>query len=182
LPPPDVVLESFIMAHVTLLLISSSPASAMEAVEEVRAVPGRGLEGDRYFAGVGTFSPSPQKPDFELTLIEEEHIAHFAGESGLPFTAHHARRNIVTTGVNLNALAGREFFVGGVRVRGLRLCEPCNYLAKISWPETLRGLVHKGGLRARIMTEGIIRRGDEIRLEPAADTPPTGSDHSAAEC
>jgi len=154
----------------------------MEVVEEVRAVPGRGLEGDRYFAGCGTFSPTPQKPDFELTFIEEEKIADFARASGLPFTAHHARRNIVTSGVDLNALSGREFLVGEVRVRGLRLCEPCSYLAKISWPETLRGLVHKGGLRAQILTEGTLRPGDEISVGPESVTPPTGSDHSVSEC
>ncbi len=135
----------------------------MEEQAEVRAVPGRGLEGDRYFSGTGTFSPQPdQKPDFELTLIEQEHVAAFARESGLPFTACDARRNLVTTGVDLNALAGEEFMIGPVRVRGVRLCEPCNYLAKIAFPETLRGLVHKGGLRAQILSPGIIRCGDPI--------------------
>lgn len=153
----------------------------MEAVEEAHAVPGRGLEGDRYYEGRGTFSPAAPAPDFELTLIEEERIGEFAQASGLPFTAGHARRNIVTSGVDLNALAGREFFVGNVRVRGLRLCEPCNYLAKISWPETLRGLVHKGGLRAQILTDGVIRCGDEIRVEEAAAAL-SGSDRSAAAC
>ena len=103
------------------------------------------------------------KPDFELTLIEQERIETFARASGLPFTAHEARRNLVTLGVDLNALAGCEFMIGEVRVRGIRLCEPCNYLAKITWPETLRGLVHKGGLRAQILTEGIIHAGDGIR-------------------
>lgn len=134
----------------------------MRAVDYVRAVPGCGLEGDRYFMGKGTFSPQPMKPDFELTLIEQEKIEAFARESGLPFTAFEARRNVVTEGVDLNALAGSEFMIGEVRVRGIRLCEPCNYLAKITWPETLRGLVHKGGLRAQILTEGIIRAGDPI--------------------
>jgi MOSC domain-containing protein YiiM len=129
---------------------------------EVRAVPGRGLEGDRYFGGRGTFSPHPQKPDFEITLIEKEKIEAFALESGLPFTASQARRNLVTEGVDLNALVGREFLVGEVRVRGVRLCEPCSYLAKTTFPETLRGLVHKGGLRAQILTAGTIRIGDAV--------------------
>ena len=129
---------------------------------EVRAVPGKGLDGDRYFDGVGTFSPHPQKPDFEITLVEKEKIDAFARDTGLPFTAFHARRNIVTEGVDLNALAGREFLVGEVRIRGIRFCEPCSYLAKASFPETLRGLVHKGGLRAQIVTEGFIRVGDAV--------------------
>lgn len=150
------------MAHVTEILIAESPQAPMCGVAEVRAVPGRGLEGDRYYAGVGTFSPQPQKPDFEVTFIEKEKIEGFASESGRPFTSAHARRNIVTEGVDLNALAGKEFTVGEVRIRGIRLCEPCTYLARTSFPETLRGLVHKGGLRAQIVTEGVIRVGDRI--------------------
>jgi len=125
-------------------------------------VPGKGLEGDRYFEGKGTFPPDPQKPDFELTLIEQEQIDAFASASGLPFTAAQARRNLVTIGVDLNEPAGREFPVGAVRVRGIRLCEPCTYLASITFPETLRGLVHKGGLRAQVLTGGTIRVGDAV--------------------
>jgi MOSC domain-containing protein YiiM len=134
----------------------------MTACVEIRAVPGYGLEGDRYFRGVGTFSPHPQKPDFEVTLIEKEKIATFAMESGLPFTAASARRNLVTEGVDLNALVGQEFAIGAVLLRGVRLCEPCSYLAKTSFPETLTGLVHKGGLRAQIVSEGVIRLGDAV--------------------
>ncbi len=129
----------------------------------VRAVPGKGLEGDRYFAGTGTFSRQPQQPAYELTLIELENVESFAADSGLSFTASHARRNIVTKGVRLNELVDQEFYIGEVRVRGLRLCEPCNHLAKGSFPETLTGLVHKGGLRAQILSEGNICIGDQIR-------------------
>lgn len=150
------------MPRLIEILTASSPASPMTAQAAARAVPGLGLEGDRYFDGTGTFSPDPRKADFELTLIEKEKIEAFARESGLPFTAADARRNLVTEGVDLNALVGREFRIGEVRVRGIRLCEPCNYLAKITFPETLRGLVHKGGLRAQILTEGTLRPGDPI--------------------
>ena len=133
---------------------------------EVRAVPGKGLEGDRYFTGTGTFSPALHKPDFEITLIEQEQIEAFAKESGLPFNSLSARRNIVTKGVNLRDLVGRKFWIGPIRIRGIRLCEPCNYLAKISFAETLNLLVHKAGLRAQILSEGPIRVGDEIRVAP----------------
>ena len=135
----------------------------MALCQEVRAVPGKGLEGDRYFLGGGTFSPQPQKPDFELTLIEQERIEAFAKESGRPFNALHARRNLVTEGVALNDLVGEEFWIGDVRIRGTRLCEPCNHLAKISFPETLKGLIHQAGLRAQILSEGVIHIGDLIR-------------------
>lgn len=152
------------MSVVSSILISKSPSSPMESKDEVLAVSGKGLVGDRYFDGIGTFSPKPHKADFELTLIEAEKIEAFAKEFSLDFTAYHARRNIVTTGVDLNGLVGKEFLVGAVRIRGMRLCEPCNYLAKITYPETLRGLVHKGGLRAQIVSEGYIKVGDCITL------------------
>lgn len=131
---------------------------------EVEAVPGRGLVGDRYFLGCGTFSPQPQRPDFEVTLVEQEMLDAFASRSGLPFNAMSARRNLVTTGVRLNDLVGVEFQAGEVRLRGIRLCEPCSYLAKISFPEVLRGLVHQGGLRAQILSAGVIRAGDCVSV------------------
>jgi MOSC domain-containing protein YiiM len=150
------------MPHVVDLLTAASPISLMISHAEVRAVPGRGIQGDRYFEGVGTFSPHPQKPDFEITFIEQEKIDAFVRESGIPFSAGDARRNVVTHGIDLNTLVGQEFVVGNVRIRGVRLCEPCNYLAKKTSPQTLTGLVHKGGLRAQILSEGQIRRGDTL--------------------
>lgn len=155
-------LSVFEMAHVVEILIAASPTVGMSALPQVRAVPGRGLVGDRYFDGLGTFSPHPQKPDFEVTLVQQEHLSAFAASSGLPFTGHQARRNLVTVGVDLNALVGREFLVGSVRLFGVRLCEPCNYLAKQTSPEVLRGLVHRGGLRAQILSEGNINVGDAV--------------------
>jgi MOSC domain-containing protein YiiM len=154
------------MGDVAEILIAATPASDMVPKPKVRAVPGKGLEGDRYFVGAGTFSPQPQKPDFELTLIEQENVRAFAADSGLAFTASQARRNVVTRGIRLNELVGQEFYLGEVRVRGMRLCEPCNHLAKSSFAEVLQGLVHKGGLRAQILSEGEICVGDQIRFAP----------------
>lgn len=161
------------MSNVVEILISKSPTSPMEQRASARAVPGRGLEGDRYFAGVGTFSPTPHKPDFELTLIESEAVESFARESGLPFTTASARRNIVTRGIALNDLVGVEFLLGDVRIRGVRLCEPCSYLAKTTFPDVLRGLVHRGGLRAQILTEGTLRVGDAITCLTSPSTAAT---------
>jgi len=98
-------------------LIANSPSSPMASLSAVRALPGKGREGDRYFKGVGPFFPHPPKPDFEITLVEKEKIDAFASEAGLPFTASQARRNLVTEGVDLNAPGGKEFHVGEVRLR-----------------------------------------------------------------
>lgn len=133
-------------------------------MKQARGVAGYGLDGDRYFLGVGTFSPQPQKPDFELTLIEQECVEEFARAFGLAFTAADARRNMVTAGIRLNDLVGVRFSIGEMVALGMRLCEPCNYLAKTTHPEVLRGLVHKGGLRAQILQGGLVRVGEAIRI------------------
>ncbi|MGH7423278.1 MAG: MOSC domain-containing protein, partial [Candidatus Methylomirabilales bacterium] len=100
-------------------------------MKEVRAIPGKGLEGDRYFTQTGTYSKKPRL-DREVTLIEVEAIEALAREYKIALEPGAARRNIVTRGVPLNHLVGREFRVGDVTVRGLRLCEPCAHLERLS--------------------------------------------------
>lgn len=142
--------------------------AALKAVESVRAVPGRGLEGDRYFTRRGTYSPKPM-PDRDLTLIEEETLEALARDDGIALAPGESRRNITTRGVALNHLVQREFIVGEVRVRGLRLCDPCGHLERLSQPGVRKALIHRGGLRCQILTEGMIRVGDVIEVgEPAA--------------
>ena len=133
----------------------------MRSVDEVRAVPGKGLEGDRYFTGAGSFS-KPQ-PDRELTLIEAEAIEALRAEFQVEYDFRASRRNLVTRGVPLNHLVGKEFWIGDIKARGLRLCEPCAHLQRLSHPKVLPGLVHRGGLRAQILTEGTIRVGQTIK-------------------
>lgn len=143
----------------TVVSINISPRAEapMVSVEEVRAVPGFGLEGDRYFLRQGTFY-KPQ-PDRELTLIEVEAIEAMKRELNVDYGLGDSRRNVVTRGVPLNHLVGKEFLIGEVKARGLRLCEPCSHLQKLSHEKVLPGLVHRGGLRAQILTEGTIRVG-----------------------
>ena len=147
----------------TVVSINITPKAAapMQSVKEVRAVPGRGLEGDRYFNHSGTFSKDHQ--DRELTLIEAEAIEAMKGELGVDYGLGDSRRNVVTRGVPLNHLVGREFWIGDVKARGLRLCEPCSHLQKLSHEKVLPGLVHRGGLRAQILTEGMIRVGETVK-------------------
>jgi len=140
------------------------------SVPSVRAVPGRGLEGDRYFAATGTYSDRPG-PWRELTLIEVEAIEALARD-GEGIDPGDPRRNVVTRGVPLNHLVGREFRVGGVSLRGVRLCEPCAHLEGLTRRGVLSGLVHRGGLRAQILTEGEIRVGDRIQPVEGMTGPP----------
>jgi MOSC domain-containing protein YiiM len=147
----------------TVVSINISPRAEapMVSVEEVRAVPGFGLEGDRYFLRQGTFY-KPQ-PDRELTLIEVEAVEAMKQELNVDYGLGDSRRNVVTRGVPLNHLVGKEFMIGHVKVRGLRLCEPCSHLQKLSHEKVLPGLVHRGGLRAQILTEGTIRVGMTVK-------------------
>jgi MOSC domain-containing protein YiiM len=143
----------------------------MESVGSVRAVPGRGLAGDRYFFGTGTYSPKPSHGGREVTLIEAETVAAlFDGVQnaeghrlGIKLAPAETRRNIATSGVPLNHLVDREFWVGPVLLRGTRLCEPCKHLEDLTQQGVMASLIHRGGLRARILTEGVIRVGDLVR-------------------
>ena len=107
--------------------------------------------------GRGTF-PSGM-PGSALTLIEAEVCDSFAP----PLAADEHRRNVVTRGIDLNALVGHEFLVGDLRCRGMRLCEPCTVADRYAARPILRPLVHRGGLRADILEDGEIRVGDPVR-------------------
>lgn len=141
--------------------VATEPKAAMEERVEVKAVAGKGLEGDRYFHGAGTFSNSTGAGR-EVTLIEVEAIEALEREKNISLDPGEARRNLVTRGVPLNHLVGREFWVGEVRLRGVRLCEPCTHLEGLTREGVLTGLVHRGGLRADIIRGGAIRVGDAI--------------------
>ncbi len=136
----------------------------MTSVPEVRALAGKGLEGDRYCLGVGTYSDKPGSGR-QVTLIELEAIEALQRDHGVSLQPIAARRNIVTRGVALNNLVGQRFRVGPVTFVGVRLCEPCAHLEGLTRPGILRGLVHRGGLRADVLADGLIRVGDPI--EPA---------------
>jgi len=133
----------------------------MQTVSCVRAVAGRGLEGDRYFTGTGTYSKNPGSGR-QVTLIEIEAIEGLKREYGVEIAPSQTRRNIATRGVALNHLVDREFFVGAARLRGMRLCEPCAHLEQLSARGARRGLIHRGGLRAEILTGGTIGVGDAV--------------------
>ena len=133
----------------------------MASVAEAHAVPGRGLDGDRYFHQRGTYSNKPG-PDREVTLVEIEAIDALRRDYGVALAAGDSRRNIVTRGVPLAHLVGREFTVGPVSLRGIRLCEPCGHLDRLTSEGARAGLVHRGGLRAQILTGGVIRPEDPV--------------------
>jgi MOSC domain-containing protein YiiM len=143
------------------IFVSAVAEAPMDSVPEVNAVPGRGLEGDRYFERIGTYSDR-EGTGREVTLIESEAVEAANRDQGMDLEAGDARRNIVTAGVALGDLVGKEFFVGQVRLRGMRLNEPCEHLAELTGKPVVKALVHRGGLRADILEGGRIRVGDAI--------------------
>jgi MOSC domain-containing protein YiiM len=148
---------------VVSLHVAPTGAAPIQNRDRVEAVAGRGLEDDRYFAGLGTFSREPGSGR-HVTLIEIEAIEGLKRDYGIDIAPDKSRRNIVTRDVALNHLVEREFLIGRVRLRGTRLCEPCAHLEQLTERGALRGLVHRGGLRAEILSGGTIHVGDPITL------------------
>jgi len=174
---PDGLVDGFLVAASDIALARpprAAPPATAGALEEIwvapaagepaqslpaaRACAGRGIAGDRHTVGRGTF-PSGL-PGSALTLIEAEVCESFDP----PLRAEEHRRNLVTRGIALNALVGREFTIGGVRCRGMRLCEPCTVVDGYAARPVLRALVHRGGLRADILADGEIGVGDPIAV------------------
>ena len=150
------------MGSVVGIFVARVGEAKPEPRDEVMAVAGRGLEGDRYFDGTGTYSQTPATGR-DVTLIESEALDAAATDYGVDLPPGASRRNIVTAGVALNHLVGKEFLVGGVRLRGMRLCEPCSHLAKLTGRPVVKALIHRAGLRADILEGGAIHLGDEVQ-------------------
>ncbi len=155
--------------HGRIVGIYLAPAAGapMRAVDAVQADAGVGLAGDRYATSVGTWSRGARPhPGRQVTLIEVEAIRAVARDYGLTVEPADTRRNLVTCGVALNHLVGREFLVGDVRLRGIKLCEPCRHLEQVSGKPIREPLIHRGGLKAEVLTSGIIHRGDPVAVAP----------------
>ena len=150
------------MSKVAAIFITPNPGESLTSVKSIRAIVGRGVEGDRNFKNAGTLSKKSGN-DRDITLIEAEAIEALARDYGIELGAHESRRNVLTRGVALNHLVGKEFQVGAVRLLGTQLCEPCGHLEKLTRKGVRAGLIHRGGLCARIVTEGEIQVGDAIR-------------------
>jgi MOSC domain-containing protein YiiM len=127
-------------------------------VQSVEAHAGKGLEGNRYYFDDG----AKPKPGQALTLIAAEALEGLAAEHGIELSAAESRRNVLTRGIDLNALVGKRFRVGSVECEGVELCEPCSGLQKLTQPGVIKGLLHRGGLNADILSDGVISVGDEV--------------------
>lgn len=150
-------------AQVIGIFLSERATELPISVKQVLAVANRGLKNDRYLRKIGTYSnANPKGPGRELTLIEQESLDHAKHEYGIMLSGAESRRNLLTKNINLNKLVGRQIIIGTVRVKGIRLCHPCAHLDKLTGKPALQALKNRGGLRANILTDGIISVGDQI--------------------
>lgn len=150
-------------AAATIVSIHIAPmgAAPMKTVSKIQMVAGKGLEGDRYAMKRGTYSNDPGSGR-DVTFIEIEAFEALRRDYQIILEPGSARRNIVTRGVALNHLVGVEFTVGDALLRGTRLCDPCAHMERLTVKGAMRGLIHRGGLRAEIIRGGVIRIGDVI--------------------
>lgn len=145
------------------ILIAKHSGETLRAIDAATLVAGKGIVGDRYYSGGGTFSDKFEgSAALEVSLIEQEEIDQFEGENKLGYTAVDFRRNIVTAGIRLNDLVDKEFQIGSVTLKGIKLCEPCGYLADKLGDIVLTKMLHKAGLRAQIIVGGDIHTHDII--------------------
>lgn len=152
-----------LQGQVVVIAVAKSATDPMVSVDQARALASRGLDGDRYAAKAGTFTPTNESlRGYDLTLIEAEAVDELTRLGARRLDYADARRNIVTRGIDLNALVGRRFQIGDVECIGQRLCEPCSHLENLTDKGVLRALIHRGGLRADIISDGLIDVGSII--------------------
>ena len=139
------------------IFITDTESVLPEPVERVDAVAGTGLRGNRYF-----YADRDAPPGRAITLIAAEALEAFESETGIPLSAAESRRNVLVSGIDVNALVGKRFRIGDVECEGVELCEPCTTLQSLTRPGVLKGMVHRAGLNADILTGGEIAVGDTV--------------------
>ena len=153
------------------IFIAGKKEKDPKSVKSVEAVAHRGLVGDRYYTNSGTFSDAePHGPGREVTLIEIENVDHLQESIHQEVNPALLRRNVLTQGIRLNDLVGRQFMIGNIRLLGVRLCHPCAHLQRLSGLLLKEHLKEKGGLRADILDNGRIHLGDTVEI--LQDSPP----------
>ena len=144
------------MSEVSKICITNKSAEEMQDVNTVEVIASKGIVNDRYFN-------ENNDQALQITLIESENIDYYnqISETNIPYISF--RRNIITKGIQLNDLVGKEFLIGNVKIKGHRLCAPCRYLQEMLKQKNLvKKLLNRGGLRCEILTDGIISVNDPI--------------------
>jgi MOSC domain-containing protein YiiM len=153
------------MSEGTVLTLHTTTkmAETMDEASAIKCIAGKGIDGDRYMLGTGTYSKKPE-PGRQLTIIEIEELEALE-KTGLHCTSNQSRRNVVSRGIRLNDLVGKEIMVGEVKLMVHRFCQPCTYLEKkLNQPGLKDALWDKGGVKCEILTDGEIKPNDKITV------------------
>lgn len=153
-------------ARIDGIFVSPASGATMQPRTEVHAYAGQGLEGDRFRQPEGWDTGDGR----QMTLVARESLVDIEAETGISIPAGKSRRNIITDGVQLNELVGRRFTLGDVVCEGVEVCQPCAKMGEVlneDKAKVVKALVHRSGLRARILSGGTIHTGDIITIEPA---------------
>ena len=145
------------MSEVSKICITNKSAEEMQDVNTVEVIASKGIVNDRYFN-------ENNDQALQITLIESENIDYYnqISETNIPYISF--RRNVITKGIQLNDLVGKEFLIGNVKIKGHRLCAPCRYLQEMLKQKNLvKKLLNRGGLRCEILTDGIISVNNPIK-------------------
>jgi MOSC domain-containing protein YiiM len=163
--------------------LAGAAAEPMRRVPSVEAIAGRGLAGDRYALGGGTWAQYPAL-EKQVTLIDRVAVTELSAEIGAEFGTGDSRRNLVTTDVDLPALVGQWFTVGGALLFGMKRCPPCTHLERLSGLRLVKAMVHRGGINAAVFAGAVLADGDAVRWLSDADAAlrgaPTGDDRPIA--
>ena len=150
-------------ARVCDIFVSPESGRPMQPRESVDAIAGEGLAGDR-FRQRGGYDAADGR---QVTLVARESLAAIEANTGITIPAWKSRRNIITEGVQLNDLVGQRFALGGVELEGVEICQPCAKMGEVLQEDkakVVKALVHRSGLRARIVRGGTIHTGDPITV------------------
>jgi MOSC domain-containing protein YiiM len=150
------------------IFIADRSGQPMHSVPEVVGEARRGLLGDRHCRPADASPPAPDDEVNDVTLVEAEVLESLRDEHGIELRGDETRRNVLTRGVRLNDLIGQRFTVGGMLCEGVEICQPCAHMQKKVGKPVLKPLVHRGGLRARILASGTLHVGDRIAAVEAA--------------
>ena len=146
------------MSSVVNICITSESGKKMESINSIKVIANKGIVNDRYFK-------EDNDKNNQLTLIESENVDYYNKISGTNLIPTDFRRNVITKGISLNKLVGKEILIGEVRLKVHDLCEPCRYLQELLGEKNLvKKLLNRGGLRCELLTNGNINVNDPIKI------------------
>ena len=145
------------------IIIGEKAKEPLHYVKSVHATKGKGLQGDRYFYGQGTFNKPQLSQDVrEVSILPFESLAECNSRLERDLDFLDLRRNLIIKNFDASLLEDKIFTIGTAQFRIVRTCPPCRYLSRLLDEDMMKGLKYLGGYRALIVQSGLINVGDEI--------------------